>query len=197
MPFRTTGVLDVRAVPAPRRSATTRSRVARRPGGVRELQPRLGTNLCPGGVVPTTTFTGNTVTGASGSRAACYVRPTRSVSARTVTSRLPRITTRSPTTTTVCTSRRPGAATTTVAANRNSHHRQHAVGCRQHRDHDRRRHLQLVGSGVRVPAAGEAIGPVTAAPWLIASNLNGNCLPVVKIGTPTSPSPRATPGPRR
>ncbi|TML15084.1 MAG: hypothetical protein E6G39_07370, partial [Actinobacteria bacterium] len=37
------------------------------------------------------------------------------------------------------------------------------------------------------PTAGETIGSVTSAPWLITSDLDGSCVPIVKIGTATVP----------
>jgi hypothetical protein len=37
------------------------------------------------------------------------------------------------------------------------------------------------------PASGQVTGAVTTAPWLKTSNLQGNCLPVVSLGTATVP----------
>lgn len=37
------------------------------------------------------------------------------------------------------------------------------------------------------PATGQVDGAVTTAPWLISSNLAGNCIPVMKIGNATVP----------
>jgi hypothetical protein len=143
-------------------------------------------NICPSGVVPTTTFTSNSVDGTGGTVSAGtpagFLVSTdglgfgdRNVHVNadhnTITNSYDGVSVEE-----------TGTAVTTVAANRNS------ITGNTNSDFtnagtanaDATCNWWGQASG---PAAGKVVGPVTSAPWLITSNLDGNCTPIVKIGT--------------
>ena len=156
-------------------------RLRRRPGRVRQLQPRRRNN-CPGGVIPTVTFSTNNVAGNGAAGGAGLYVSTNSFGfgdgdvnvtadhnglAGAETGVAVEETGTAHATTTI--SRNSLAGTSLALANAGAT----TVDAR----------CNWWGQPSPDPVAnGLATGPVTMAPWLQTSDLNGNCIPITQIG---------------
>jgi parallel beta-helix repeat protein len=145
-------------------------------------------SVCPGGNVPTTTFTSNSTDGMGatfsdpdGTSIGLYVTTNsfgfgdRNVQAsanhNTITNSYDGVYVEE-----------TGTAVTTVAANRNSITGNTNSGFTNAGATNADATCNWWGQASG-PVAGEVVGPVTTNPYLITSNLDGNCTPIVKIGT--------------
>ena len=175
--------VDVRRPTSRRRQRQHRLGVRRRPGRVRELQPRRRQPLprrhrADGERSPATT--------SPAPRAAPgLVRLDRRASATaTATCGSPPTTTTSTAPATGVRGRGDRWPGDLVTRQPQLPQRQHAPRAAQPRRHRRERPVQLVGRRPARRRRGVGVS-VIAAPWLITSNLDGNCVPIMKVGPAT------------
>jgi hypothetical protein len=141
-----------------------------------------GNNNCPGGVIPTVTFSGNSITGnAVANGAGLYVTTNTfgfgdgdvkvSADHNTYSSAQDGVAVEE-----------TGTAHATTTVNRNS---LAGTSLALHNTGATTVDAQCNWWGQPSPrplATGLASGPITAAPWLVDSNLDGNCIPILTIG---------------
>ena len=174
--------VDVRALPGADASATTRSRAARSAWrcSAAATPPRP---TCAPAATSRRSASPATPSPASRRARACTPPPTIFELRRPHGPGQRPTTTRITGTGTACTSRRPAARPPTVDAD--PQHAQPATPSRRCTTLGATAviaSLQLVGLRRRTGPRSEVSGTVLKAPWLITSDLDGNCIPIMKVG---------------